>query len=101
MSVLHELQPEFEERLNTLSLILGLLSFSMRWMRLVRAEARRPQPDGLPTLTDQNHLYFLLGAVSFASHLNRRLLEACPPLHLEIREQTDLPDLTSLRGLLR
>ena len=88
-SPIHELLPGFKERNQVIFMLLGLLSLSQDWMRLLESQAEytrlyetrqnldlvdEPTPDdGSPETSTRGFLYFLLGTVSFTDHFTRTL----------------------------
>ena len=112
-SPIYELLPGFKERNNVIFMLLGLLSTSEDWMRLLESHAERyrlyetPQnyddADEAETepADDRGFLYFLLGTISFTDHFKGALSGA------RLKDQTSTPpDLTytaweDLPGLLR
>ena len=82
-SRLYKLLPAFSERNNVLALLLGCMSFTSRWMRLLEsqaARARQETPAPLDSETadpDLGLMYFLLGTITFSNHIHA-LLQATP-----------------------
>jgi hypothetical protein len=86
-SPIYELLPAFNERSHLIYMLLGLLSMSQDWMRLLESEAQnaRLHESGLktppvevssPDTSGKGFLYFLLGTISFTDYFTRALESA-------------------------
>jgi hypothetical protein len=106
-SVLHELLPAFKERNNVLSLLLGLMSLSDRWVRLLESEAAAAhrvasEPQALePVEPDLGLMYFLLGTISFSNNFHALIQATPPPSEALPGESTSPAAWSDPRGLLR
>jgi hypothetical protein len=106
-SVIHELLPSFKERNHVLFLLLGLVSVSKQWMSLVEAEVsasqgrKEPGEMAVHLKPDEGLTYFLLGTISFSSHILSLIESAGQSSLEESGEVSAQPPLYNLRDLLR
>jgi hypothetical protein len=114
-SLLHSQVDTYQDRNATVYFLLGMVSFSQRLMRDLRAEVGEPQPApplaapriGKPagTLADNGFLYFMLGLISFSDQV-AEVVQAEQARWAQLQETAEEPEAGAasaldLRGLLR
>lgn len=106
-SIIHELLPRFKERNHVLVLLVGVQSFTSRWLRLVEAQASAAGSGGSPAeldvrlQPDEGLIFCLLGMISFSRHLEAAMAAASQRPREGLSDAQGDPAWSDLRGLLR